>query len=184
MAWVSVHGYIHVNVYTMETRISPTCTYMYMYIASRSRWTIPWARFWWFQWLWTTWRSQRCQKLRSSRRTTSGCCWADCCPWHCKRKHQVLESRSWYCTSHTVDMDIPAFTVFSRVSAQWRLKLMGKKTGVGAYTDKPFVSITHIYANYRIIKTGGRLHGDGRLLERIRYVFFCLVFVCLSVCLN
>ncbi len=36
-------------------------------------------------------------------------------------------------------------TVFSQVSAHGRLKLTGQKTGVGTYTVKPFVCITHIY---------------------------------------
>ncbi len=47
-----------------------------------------------------------------------------------------------------------------------------QKTGVGAYTDKPFVCITHnfIYMNHRVIKKGGGcLHRDGHLCERIQY---------------
>ncbi len=48
------------------------------------------------------------------------------------------------------------------------------KTGVGAYTDKSFVHVCimhiYIYVNHKIIKKGGgHLHGDGRLLKRIRY---------------
>ncbi len=35
------------------------------------------------------------------------------------------------------------------------LELMSQKVGVGAYTDMPFVCITHIYVNHRIIKKGG-----------------------------
>ncbi len=56
------------------------------------------------------------------------------------------------------------YHIFSRVSAQRHLKSTGQKTGVGAFTDKPFVCITHTYVNHRIIKKGG-----GRLLERIQY---------------
>ncbi len=52
----------------------------------------------------------------------------------------------------------------------WALTIGGQKTGVGACTVKPFVCITYIYVNPRIInKGGGRLHRDGHLLERIRY---------------
>ncbi len=48
------------------------------------------------------------------------------------------------------------------------LEIDGPKTGVGAYTDKPFVSV-HIYMNHRIIKRGGgHLHGVGHVLKRIR----------------
>ncbi len=40
---------------------------------------------------------------------------------------------------------------------------------VGAYTDKPFVRITHIYVNHRIIKSGGehflREYGNWSLLD-------------------
>ncbi len=61
--------------------------------------------------------------------------------------------------------------VFSRVSSYGCLKLKGPKTGVGAYTDKPFVCITHVYVNHKITKRGrGCLHRDGRLLERTRYI--------------
>ncbi len=64
-----------------------------------------------------------------------------------------------------------ACTVFSRASAHERLKSMGHKMGVVTFTDKPFVCITHIYVNHRIIKRGGGpLHGDERLRERIWYV--------------
>ncbi len=34
------------------------------------------------------------------------------------------------------------------------LEIDGPKTGVGAYTDKPFVCITHMYMNHKIIKRG------------------------------
>ncbi len=34
------------------------------------------------------------------------------------------------------------------------LKIVGQETRVGAYTDKPFVCIVHIYVNHRIIKKG------------------------------
>ncbi len=61
-----------------------------------------------------------------------------------------------------------ACTVFSRVSAHGRLQLTGPKTGVGTYTDKPFVCITRIYVNHRIIQKGG-----GRLLKRIWYTCKC-----------
>ncbi len=38
----------------------------------------------------------------------------------------------------------------------WALAIDGQITGVGAYRDKkPFVCITHIYVNHRIIKKGG-----------------------------
>ncbi len=43
----------------------------------------------------------------------------------------------------------------SRVSTHGCLKFTGQKTGVGAYTEKPFVRIMHIHANHRIIKIGG-----------------------------
>ncbi len=34
------------------------------------------------------------------------------------------------------------------------MKLTGQKMGVGTYTDKPFVCITHLYVNHRIFKRG------------------------------
>ncbi len=38
---------------------------------------------------------------------------------------------------------------------------------LSVWTEKPFVRITHIHTNHRIIKNGGgRLNGDGRLLEK------------------
>ncbi len=46
-------------------------------------------------------------------------------------------------------------TVISRLSAHGRLKFTGQKTGVGVYTEKPFVRITHIHTNHRIIKKRG-----------------------------
>ncbi len=49
----------------------------------------------------------------------------------------------------------------------WVVEIYGPKTGVGAYTERPFVCINH-----RIIKIGGwRLHRDGRLLGRIQYTY-------------
>ncbi len=61
--------------------------------------------------------------------------------------------------------------LISRLSAYGCLKFKGQKKGVGVYTEKPFVRITHIHTDHRIIKNGGgRLHGDGRLLGRIRYL--------------
>ncbi len=52
----------------------------------------------------------------------------------------------------------------------WAPVIDGQETGVGAnYTDRPFVCITHIYVNLK--KVGGRLNGDGRLLERIQYMY-------------
>ncbi len=45
-----------------------------------------------------------------------------------------------------------AYTVISRLSAHGRLKFTGQKTGVGIYTEKPFVRITHIHTDHRIIK--------------------------------
>ncbi len=41
------------------------------------------------------------------------------------------------------------------ISAHGRLKFMGQKTGVGVYTEKPFVRITHIHMDHRIIKKRG-----------------------------
>ncbi len=84
----------------------------------------------------------------------------------------VLYSRRgplWQC--FTVYLHLQCI-IFSRLSAHGCLKFTGQKTGAGAYTEKPFVCITHIHTNYRIIKKigGGHLHGDGRLLERIRYL--------------
>ncbi len=59
--------------------------------------------------------------------------------------------------------------VISRLSAHGRLKFAGQKTGVGVYTENPFVRITHIHTDHKSSKNGdGRLHGDGRLLGRIR----------------
>ncbi len=45
-------------------------------------------------------------------------------------------------------------TVISRLIAHGRLKFMGQKTGVGIYTEKPFVHITHTHTDHRIKKTG------------------------------
>ncbi len=68
------------------------------------------------------------------------------------------------------------YTIFSRVSANGHLKLTGQKNVVGAYTHNPFVCITYICVNHRIIKGGGGcLHGDGRLLNRIRYMYLLCV---------
>ncbi len=64
----------------------------------------------------------------------------------------------------TLRMRIPS-TVTSRLSAHGRLKFTGQKTGVGVYMEKPFVRITHIHTDHRIIKKR-----DGRLLGRIRYL--------------
>ncbi len=51
----------------------------------------------------------------------------------------------------------------------WALEIDQPKMEGGPYTDEPFVCITHIYVNHRIIEKGGRrLYGDGRLLERIQ----------------
>ncbi len=55
------------------------------------------------------------------------------------------------------------------------LEIYGQKTGVDVYTEKPFVRITHniMHTDHKIIKNGGgRLHGDGRLLGRIRQVVY------------
>ncbi len=46
----------------------------------------------------------------------------------------------------------------------WALVIDGQKTGAGAYTDKPCITV---YTSTS--KNGWRLYGDGRLLERIRY---------------
>ncbi len=47
--------------------------------------------------------------------------------------------------------------VVSQVSAHGHLKFTAKNPGMGAYTEKPFVHIMHIYAreNHRIIENGG-----------------------------
>ncbi len=42
----------------------------------------------------------------------------------------------------------------------WALAMDGPKMGVGAYTGKPFVCITHIYVNHRIIKKGVGAYTD------------------------
>ncbi len=42
-----------------------------------------------------------------------------------------------------------------RVSAHGCLKFTGQKTGVGVYTEKPYVHITHIHTDHRVIKNGG-----------------------------
>ncbi len=71
----------------------------------------------------------------------------------------------------TAQAAVLACTVISQVNAHGYLKVTGQKTGVGVYTEKPLERITHIHTDHRIIKKwGGRLHGDGRLLGRIRYV--------------
>ncbi len=51
------------------------------------------------------------------------------------------------------------------------LEIHGQKTGVGVYTEKPFVRITHIHTDHRIIENGG-----WALIRRIRYL--CHVVVC------
>ncbi len=68
---------------------------------------------------------------------------------------------------------LPYSPVFSRVSAHGHLQFTAQKTGMGAYTEKSFVCMMdiHVCTNYRIITNGsGCLHGDGRLLGRIRTV--------------
>ncbi len=73
-----------------------------------------------------------------------------------------------------------ATTVISRVSTHGRLKFTGQRTGVGVYTEKPFVRITHIHTDHRIIKNGGRrLPRDGRLLGRIRNMYLYVPVVSL-----
>ncbi len=53
-------------------------------------------------------------------------------------------------------------TLFSGVSAHGRLKLTGQKRGWAlTHTNHLY----QMYVNHRIIETGGRLNGDGRLLE-------------------
>ncbi len=37
----------------------------------------------------------------------------------------------------------------------WAHEIHRPKSGVGAYTDKPFVYVTHIRANHRIVKNWG-----------------------------
>ncbi len=54
----------------------------------------------------------------------------------------------------------------------WAIEIDGQKTGVGAYTDKPFVCITHTYGTSK--KGGGCLHVYGRLLERMNAVMYRL----------
>ncbi len=43
---------------------------------------------------------------------------------------------------------------YSPSKCPWVLEIHGPKTEVSAYTEKPFVCITHIHANHRIIKNG------------------------------
>ncbi len=63
------------------------------------------------------------------------------------------------------------FTVFSRVSAHGRLKFTGQKTGVGVYTEKPFVRITHIHTDHKIIKKRGWALTRRRALTRENTVY-------------
>ncbi len=51
------------------------------------------------------------------------------------------------------------------INRPWALEFTGQKTGLGVYTEKQFVRITHIYTDHRIIKKRG-----GRLLGRIWYM--------------
>ncbi len=63
------------------------------------------------------------------------------------------------------DEALHSTTVFSRVSTNGCLKLTAKKQGWA------LTQTCHLYMNHRIIKkVGGRLHGDGCLFERIRYM--------------
>ncbi len=55
------------------------------------------------------------------------------------------------CSSFTCTHTVPLTTVTSRLSAHERLKFTGQKTGVGVCTEKPFVRITHIHTDHRII---------------------------------
>ncbi len=68
-------------------------------------------------------------------------------------------------TEFNVNIFLCACTVFSHVSTHGRLKLTGQEMGVGTYTDKPFVCITHIYVNHRITKKGG----VGAYMEMVTY---------------
>ncbi len=56
----------------------------------------------------------------------------------------------------------------------WALEIHGPKNGVGVYMEEPFVH-TCITVYTRTIGSskngGGRLHGDGCLLGRIRYMY-------------
>ncbi len=45
-------------------------------------------------------------------------------------------------------------TVVCRVSAHGHLEFTGQKMGVGAYTEKPFVHITYLRTDHRIIDNG------------------------------
>ncbi len=47
--------------------------------------------------------------------------------------------------------------MFFRVGTHVHLKLLGRKTGVGAYTEKPDVRMMYIDANHRFIKNGWAL---------------------------
>ncbi len=60
-------------------------------------------------------------------------------------------------------------TLFSQVSTHGCLNLW-PKTGASAYTEKPFVHLTHIHMNYRIIKKGG---GVGAYTEMGAYSEDC-----------
>ncbi len=60
--------------------------------------------------------------------------------------------------------------VVPRLSAHGCLELTDHKSGVGAYTEKLFVCITHVEVNPSVIKMGGgRLHRDGCLLGLLQY---------------
>ncbi len=76
--------------------------------------------------------------------------------------HRIIKKGGWALTrENTVYHDLP-------IKHLWVLEIHGPKTGVGVYTEKPLVPI---HTDHRIIKKlGGRLHGDGRLLGRIRYM--------------
>ncbi len=52
------------------------------------------------------------------------------------------------------------------INRPWALEITGQKTGMGVYTDKPFVRITYTRTIGSSKNEGGRLHGDGRLLGR------------------
>ncbi len=75
------------------------------------------------------------------------------------------------------------YTVISRLRAYERLKFTVQKTGVGVYTEKPFVHITHIHTDHKIIKNGGwALTRRWALTREIRYV--CLQYYVLVTALE
>ncbi len=71
---------------------------------------------------------------------------------HCPlRDDQSMESLFGGC----VQLTMTHITVATQCkSAHGRLKFTGQKTGVGVYTEKPFVHITHIHTDPEEVGTG------------------------------